>query len=89
MKATAKTEPALERALREWLGLRRTCALCFNAEDAERGAEVAEKIMLGDAAADGRRDDAELGHELRELIFVERLRAVAERVVGIVVHLDE
>jgi len=49
--------------------------------------------MRGDRARDGavnrRRDDAELGHQLGKLIGPQRLGAVAERAVGIVVHLDE
>src|SRR5882724_10047181 len=44
---------------------------------------------LGHAAADGWGDDAELGHELIEAGRIERLRAVGERVVGIVVDFDE
>src|SRR4051812_43318110 len=44
---------------------------------------------LGHAAAYGGSDDAELGHELIELAGFERLRAVGEGMVGIVVDFDE
>src|SRR5437773_6986560 len=41
-----------------------------------------------DRPADGGGDDAELGHQLGELLGVDRLRAVGERHLGLVVHLD-
>ncbi len=43
----------------------------------------------GDAAADCRSDDAQFGHQLSERSWIERLRSVGERVVGIVMHFDE
>src|SRR2546423_673199 len=45
--------------------------------------------VLGHAAAYRRSDDTELGHELIELAGLERLRAVGEGMVGIVVYFDE
>src|SRR5262249_8185832 len=45
--------------------------------------------LQADAAADRRPDDPQLRHQAIELRRQQRLRAVAERVVGIVVHLDD
>ena len=49
----------------------------------------ARRHELGHAAADGWGDDAELGHELGEIVGMQGLRAVGEGVVGIVVDFDE
>src|SRR5258708_12581992 len=59
------------------------------ADDGDSRDEVAGRHRLRDAAADGWGDDAELAHELRELARLERLRAVGERVVGVVVDFDQ
>src|SRR5688572_148574 len=45
--------------------------------------------LQADAAADGRGDDAQLRHQAIELRGEHRLCAVAERVIGIVVDLDD
>ena len=42
-----------------------------------------------DAAADGRRDDSQLGHQPIELCREQRLGAVALRAIGVVVDLDD
>src|SRR3954468_3707189 len=42
-----------------------------------------------DAAADRRGDDAQLGHQPVEVLREHRLRTVAQRVIGIAVHLDD
>src|SRR5216683_99189 len=59
------------------------------AENCDARDEVTGRHGSGDATADGGGDDAEFAHELRELAGLERLRAVGERVVGIVVDFDE
>ena len=50
---------------------------------------AARHRLEADAAADRRRDDPQLRHQAIELRREHRLRAVAERVVGIAVHLDD
>jgi hypothetical protein len=46
------------------------------------------KQRLADAAAYGWRDYAQFRHELRELFYEKRLRAIGERVLGIVMDFD-
>src|SRR6516162_11319209 len=45
--------------------------------------------LEADAAADGRRDDPQLGHQTIELRGKHRLRAVAQGVIGFTMHFDD
>src|SRR5262245_61560231 len=58
-----------------------TCQLCPPPPPRHR--------LEADAAADCRRDDPQLGHQPIELRWEHRLRAVAEGVIRIAVHLDD
>src|SRR5262245_36855093 len=53
------------------------------------GPAPARDRLQTDAAADCGRDDAQLRHQAIELRGEHRLRAVAQRPVGIVVHFDD
>src|SRR5882672_351952 len=76
-------------------GMRQFTVECENLEEnmSANAAEITPirsvRSDLRHAAADGRRDDAKLSHELREGFRFERLRSVGKGVIGIVVDLDQ
>src|SRR5258707_5190194 len=76
-------------------GMRQFTVECENLEEnmSSNAAEITPirraRSDLRHAAADGWRNDAKLGHELREGFRFERLRSVGKGVIGIVVDLDE
>ena len=71
-----------------WARLRVSSTFCAPARARDDRGQRHEQHR-GDHAADRAGDEAQLADELRELVRVQRLRAVRQRAIGGRMHLDD